>query len=114
MDLQYLVQQLNQQDLFSKKFQRLNQVICELLEDFSLVSFYPLCIEDKHSVTNLVHAVDKANGYVFGGLEPGNDRIFETAARVGSGYLEDVSSVQERFLGDVVEKSTVSSDHHDE
>ena len=38
----------------------------ELIEDFSLVSFRCLTIEDKQSVANLLKIIDKANGYIFG------------------------------------------------
>lgn len=51
------------------------------MQDFGLVGFLTLCVEDKESVTHLVRAVDKANGFVFGGLEQGNESIFETADR---------------------------------
>ena len=40
----------------------------QVVEDFGLLSFHPLAIEDKESVAALVALVDKANGYVFAGL----------------------------------------------
>lgn len=39
-----------------------------MIEDFGLLSFHPLAIEDRNSVRALVALIDKANGYVFGGL----------------------------------------------
>jgi hypothetical protein len=44
MDLSYLLESLNA-DAFGQKFQRLNKALCDLVEDFSLVGFYTLCVE---------------------------------------------------------------------
>jgi hypothetical protein len=43
MDLSYLQQYLNKHS--SKKFKKLNKVLCELIQDFSLIAFHPLNIE---------------------------------------------------------------------
>ncbi|KAI8391165.1 GPN-loop GTPase [Radiomyces spectabilis] len=95
MDLSYLLDSLNE-DAFGSKFKKLNQALCELIEDFSLVGFYTLCVEDKKSMTNLQQVIDKAGGFVFGGLTEGNESIMTTAML--SGYNEDVSEVQERWI----------------
>ncbi|TPX57285.1 hypothetical protein SpCBS45565_g08239 [Spizellomyces sp. 'palustris'] len=68
-DLSYLLQQLNE-DAFGKKYVKLNEALCELVKEFSLVGFYTLCIEDTKSVLRLARIIDKANGYVYGGLDP--------------------------------------------
>jgi hypothetical protein len=49
----------------SDKFKRLNAALCELIEDFSLVSFATLCINDKDSMSKLIKIVDRANGYIY-------------------------------------------------
>ena len=41
----------------------------QVVQDFSLLAFLPLAIEDKDSVQALVAALDKATGYVFKGLQ---------------------------------------------
>ncbi|KAK9693640.1 hypothetical protein K7432_013812 [Basidiobolus ranarum] len=97
MNLEYLLDHLNQ-DAFGQRFAELNKALCELIEDFNLVGFYTLCIEDKASVTNLLRVIDKANGYVFGGLEDGNESIMLTAMRSGTGYQEDIFDVQEKYI----------------
>lgn len=43
-DLDYLVPLL-EQDRRTRKFSQLNRVICEIIEDFGLVSFETLCVE---------------------------------------------------------------------
>lgn len=51
------------------RFARMNSILCELIDDFSLVSFQPLDIQNKESVYNALKVIDKANGYVYGSLE---------------------------------------------
>lgn len=46
-----------------KKYGKLTRGLCELVEDFSLVSFLTLSIEDKESVRRVVQAIDKSVGY---------------------------------------------------
>lgn len=95
MDLSYLLDSLNE-DAFGSKFKALNKALCELIEDFSLVGFYTLCVEDKTSMTKLQQVIDKAGGFVFGGLTEGNESIMLSAMKAG--YHEDVSDVQERWI----------------
>ncbi|CAO3638193.1 unnamed protein product [Cunninghamella echinulata] len=95
MDLSYLLESLNE-DAFGSKFKKLNQALCELIEDFSLVGFYTLCVEDKSSMTKIQQVIDKAGGFVFGGLTEGNESIMLTAMQAG--YHEDVSDVQEKWI----------------
>jgi len=81
LDLSYLIRLLDN-DRYSQRMKKLNEVLVGLIEDYGLVSFHTLCIEDKGSVYNLLKSVDKANGFVFGGLTPGNESIFRVADTV--------------------------------
>ena len=46
--------------------------LAQVIEDFGLLSFHPLAIEDRDSVRHLAALIDKSNGYVFAGLaKPG-------------------------------------------
>ncbi|KAJ1957011.1 hypothetical protein GGI12_005149 [Dipsacomyces acuminosporus] len=78
MDLSYLLFHLNERET-SKRFGELNKAICELIEDFNLVGFNTLCIQDKKSVASLLKEIDKANGYIFGALTEGNESILMAA-----------------------------------
>lgn len=98
-DLSFLQYHLNQ-DPFMAKFQQLNEAMCDLIESFGLVGFETLCIQDKESVTKVVRAIDKAGGYVFGGLEEANESILMTAMRSGSEWDSTVHDVQERYMDD--------------
>ncbi|CAB4382643.1 unnamed protein product [Rhizophagus irregularis] len=96
-DLSYLLQHLDE-DPFASKFKELNKALCGLIEDFNLVGFNTLCIEDKNSVLKLVQVIDKANGYVFGGLTEGNESIMLAAMGANTTTLSDILEVQERWL----------------
>ncbi|KAN0134217.1 Conserved hypothetical ATP binding domain containing protein [Lactarius tabidus] len=49
----------------SPRYVALNTVIWELIEDFSLVGFETIAVEDKHSMLNMTRAIDRATGCVF-------------------------------------------------
>ena len=61
------------------KLSSLTRAISELIDDFGLVSFIPLAVEDKECMAYLMQEIDKATGSVFGGLTAGNESIFQTA-----------------------------------
>ncbi|KAL5982767.1 GPN-loop GTPase qqt1 [Asimina triloba] len=71
-DLSYLQYHLDQ-DPRSAKYRKLTKELCDVVEDYSLVSFTTLDIQacqiDKESVGNLVKSIDKSNGYIFAGIE---------------------------------------------
>jgi GPN-loop GTPase len=64
---------------FGQKHHRLTAALCELIEDFGLISFIPMAVEDKECMAFVLQDVDKANGYIFGGLTAGNESIVEAA-----------------------------------
>ncbi|PQQ10983.1 GPN-loop GTPase 2 [Prunus yedoensis var. nudiflora] len=67
-NLSYLQYSLDQ-DPRSAKYRELTKEICDVVEDYSLVNFATLDIQDKESVGNLVKLIDKSNGYIFAGIE---------------------------------------------
>ncbi|KAF6753651.1 cytoplasmic protein [Ephemerocybe angulata] len=62
-DLSYLENSLNAS--LPPKYAALNMAMISLVEDYSLVGFETLAVEDKNSMMHLMHAIDRANGYVF-------------------------------------------------
>ncbi|KAG8776697.1 hypothetical protein FRC15_011804 [Serendipita sp. 397] len=60
-DLSYLENLLLQ----GTKFSALNMRICELVQDFGLVGFETLAVEDRESMLRLMRVVDRATGCVF-------------------------------------------------
>nr|XP_043616224.1 GPN-loop GTPase QQT1-like [Erigeron canadensis] len=67
-DLSYLQHHLDQ-DPRSSKYRKLTKELCEVIEDFGLVNFSTLAIQDKESVSNLGKLIDKTNGYIFQGID---------------------------------------------
>ena len=79
------------------KFQGLNTAVVELVEDFGLVGFETLAVEDKKSMMSLLQSIDRAGGYAFGGAEGANDTIWQVAMREGVGSM-NIRDVQERWI----------------
>lgn len=80
------------------KFTALNEALIQLIGDFGLVAFETLAVEDKVSMTNLLHAIDRASGYVFGTDKGTNDSVWQVAMQEGWGGKIDVRDVQERWI----------------
>ena len=85
---------------FAKKHAKLNAAIVELVDDFSLVSFGTLNIQDKESVARALRSIDKANGYCFGHVEGADVGIFTCAAGEAEWEDERVGSVSERYMNE--------------
>jgi GPN-loop GTPase len=98
-DLSYLLPYLENESstLRSDKWRGLNEAVTNLIEDFGLVRFEVLAIENKKSVTHLLRVIDRAGGYVFGGAEGANDTVWQVAMRDESSMLE-VRDIQERWV----------------
>lgn len=98
-DLAYLLPALEKESplMAGSKFAGLNRAMIELVEDFGLVSFETLAIEDKKSMMTLLQAIDRAGGYAFGGAEGANDSVWQVAMREGMGGMS-IQDVQERWI----------------
>lgn len=84
----------------AKRFAKLNAAMVELIEEFSLVGFETLAVEDKASMMHLVRLIDKVTGYVFmpsGTTEDNLHALFSTASGAIPGGYADISDVQERW-----------------
>lgn len=98
-DLKYLLPYLEEETsrLSHEKFGALNNAICELVQEFGLVAFETLAVEDKKSMTHLLQVIDRASGYAFGPAEGANDTVWQVAMREGWGDLS-IQDVQERWI----------------
>ncbi|KAK6474209.1 GPN-loop GTPase 2-like [Huso huso] len=97
LDLSYLLEHLAS-DPFFKKFKRLNEKLVELIEDYSLVSFVPLNVQDKESMVQVMKVVDKANGYCFGDLEERSMEAMMSAAVGADFHFASTLAVQDKYL----------------
>lgn len=113
-DLSYLESTLSS---VSPRFKALNMVICSLIEDYGLVGFETLAVEDKESMLHLTRVIDKATGCVFvpppdaqhppgtvqatdapASQRPNTHALFTSAAGPMQGPRSDVRDVQERWV----------------
>lgn len=97
LDLQYLLDNLTD-DPFMKKYKKLNEALVGLVESYGLVSFLTLNVQDKESVFQVLKAVDKANGYVFGTNEERNiQTLLSTAIGTDFQYFK-TANIQEKYV----------------
>lgn len=99
-DLHYLNPYVEKESnsVLGQNYVKLTELIAELIEDFNLVSFEVLSVENKQSMINLLSLIDKANGYSFGTSEIGGDTIWSEVTRQGgvSEYLD--IDIHERWI----------------
>ena len=124
-DPEYIAaQQKTRTSNFSRKYRKLHQELCDVVEDFGLLSFLPLAIQDAESVGRVVARIDKCNGYVFvrenggdakmnqGDGVDNNDKMndmFNSAMVADSEWATGVlSDVQEKYLGNVMFRENIS------
>lgn len=88
---------MDDEDEPTSKFSALNKAIVELVEDFALVGFETLAVEDKKSMMTLLRAIDRAGGYALGGIEGVNETVWSMAMQQDAVTM-DARDVQERWL----------------
>lgn len=98
-DLKYLLPHLEKEfnTPLSQRYINLTQTIGDIIEDFNLVSFEVLSVENKQSMINLLSIIDKANGYSFGYNEVGGDTIWNDVIRASGKSYIDVD-IHERWV----------------
>ncbi|KAK7009701.1 GPN-loop GTPase 2 [Biomphalaria glabrata] len=109
LDLQYLLDML-QDDPLLQKYKKLNEALVGIVEDYSLVTFIPLSVEDKESMMRVLKSVDKCNGYVFGSVE---DRSLEAlmSCAVGAEFEYDkIKNVKEKYM-DIDEEEDIIDEY---
>ncbi|NXN37893.1 GPN2 GTPase, partial [Rhinoptilus africanus] len=97
LDLSYLVDHLAS-DPFFRNYRRLNEKLVEVIEDYGLVSFVPLNVQDKESMRQVMQAVDKANGYSFGDQEHRSLEALMSAAVGADFHFTSTLAVQEKYV----------------
>ncbi len=80
------------QNRFDARNRRLTESLIELVEDYSLVRYIPLDIQDAGSVGQVVAAVDRASGYEYVEAQGEVGGMFKVAARAGE--IGDVEVVE--------------------
>jgi len=93
----------NDHEMFLIKRKRLHSAMCDLIEDFSLVSFETLDISSAESVGRILSKCDKANGYVYNANESlsnheGQGQETKYASSLFSAISTDTEMFAERTL----------------
>lgn len=96
-DLSYLQYHLDQ-DPLSSKYRKLTKELCEVIQNFGLVNFTTLDIQDKESVGNLVKLIDKSNGFIFSGIEGSVVEFSKIAAAPLDWDYYRTAAVQEKYM----------------
>jgi hypothetical protein len=90
------------------KWGKLNEALVSLVDDFGLVGFETLAVEDRASMGSLLRALDRASGYVFAGARGTDEegRTLNDEASIWAQAMSDhwvgkmeVRDVQERWIG---------------
>lgn len=99
-DLKYLNPHLESESnsVLGKNYVKLTEMIGELIEDYNLVSFEVLSIENKKAMIHLLSIIDKANGYTFGSTEIGGDLVWSEAVRNGWHSEYGEIDIHERWI----------------
>lgn len=110
LDLSYILDQIKEDESL-QKYKKLNSALIDIIQDYSLVSFVPLNVQEKESMLRVMQAVDKANGYVFGDLEERNMQSLLSCAVGAEFEYEKIRLVQEKYMStdsdQTVQRNTV-------
>ncbi|TKA21810.1 hypothetical protein B0A50_08637 [Salinomyces thailandicus] len=91
----------------STKWERMNEALIDLVQDFGLVGFETLAVEDRGSMASLLRAIDRASGFVLSTTRNVDEagRTVEDEASVWAQAMSenwtgkmDVRDVQERWV----------------
>ena len=107
LDLSYILKTKNFtgdqfQPKLAKKFRKFNQILCDVIQDYSLVSFIPLNVQDRSSIEKVNNMIDKANGFIFGHLK--NDELSIRTNLMSNAY--GINQFEYAKTGDIREKYT--------
>ncbi|PHJ23700.1 atp binding [Cystoisospora suis] len=96
-DLNELLLAMEDSQPMTARMKELTSLLCELVEDYNLVSFKLLDIQDKYSVLNLLKAIDLANGYSLGNLAA-DFSVFNVAMDNAEDIADLLDTIQERYV----------------
>lgn len=91
--------QRRKQSTWFQKYTKLHQVMAEVVQDFGLLGFVPLDIQDATMVGRVLAKVDQCNGYVYTQQHAANipDDLFQCAAAAADSTGEDHLQIRERM-----------------
>lgn len=100
LDLSYLTQRLAD-DPFTARYKALNQALAEVVEDFSLVQFHPLNVQDQDMMDALTRVIDKACGYLYTSQAEGQVALENAAFPAVPFHEAPAILAYDRYLSDL-------------
>lgn len=80
----------------------------QVVEDFGLLQFTPLAVEEKESVQHVLSLIDKANGHVFAGLASGKNpyppEFVYGAGLTAADTTEMIDGYEEKYVNKSVQE----------
>ncbi|XP_026191694.1 GPN-loop GTPase QQT1 [Cyclospora cayetanensis] len=74
-----------------------SRAVCELVEDFNLVSFLPVCVTDKECMLLVLRAADAANGFAMGNYAT-NERGYPLQLDTEEERQQIMERLQEKYV----------------
>lgn len=93
-NLEYLVDVINE-DPFFEKYKKLSKALTDMIESYSLVNFVPVSINEKRTLVNALHHLDKANGFFLIRIETEQHQL-----RMQTDYTEMLTGADEERSSD--------------
>lgn len=111
LDLNYLVEELSD-DPFLAKFRSLSKCLAETIENYGLVSFSPLNINDNNTLIRILRLIDKANGYYLTDIKTQEqmDRLYRDHEAADFEYCK-YGTIDERFVRDQTNLTELDQDN---
>ncbi|KAL8562625.1 GPN-loop GTPase 2 [Nucella lapillus] len=97
LDLSYLLDHLGEDPVFAK-YRRLNEALVGIVEDYSLVNFTAVSVQNKELMLRVKNAADKANGYVFGKEEERTMESLMSCAMGAEFEYQKIQDIQEKYV----------------
>jgi GTPase SAR1 family protein len=90
------------------KFSKATFDLCNIMEDYSIVKFAPLAVEDVESMTYVIKLVDKATGYAYTGSSKPKSSLLENISLVD---VEDPVDIWTRIQERARQRGRQAPDH---
>lgn len=72
-DVEFLRHQLTvSEEAFAGRYRGLSTGLCDVVDNYGLLNFTPLAVEDDESLRAVMDVIDAANGFKFSGLQGRN------------------------------------------
>lgn len=110
LDLNYLVEEFSD-DPFMAKFRSLSKCIAETIENYGLVSFTPLNINDNNTIIRVLRLIDKANGYYLTDIKTQEqmERLYRDHEAADFEYCK-YGKIDEEFVREDADNNTFDQD----